>query len=582
MKTRHILRLFIFSAIFLSSTVSGAVNTRPIVVKSSEIPTKRVLIVTDSIIDINLPSTVEARELCNLLGHFKTLVSIRGTNHYSPHEINNYDVTFYIGYKPGRKPSHNFMNDALYTKKTVVWINGGLTAYKKYNSIEKRFGFDVTYLDTTGTYNSVRCGNKVFTRGADDIFLVNVINNAKVKVIATASSCATQKGIPYIVKSGNFYYVADLPFMDVTQSDRYLLFADLLHEMVGENHPENHQAIVRIEDVTPVRDPQNLKAIADILFSRHIPFLIGVVPFYVNPAEGKHISLSDRPELVEALKYCVENGATIVLHGVTHQYKGVSGIDFEFWDGLSGKPIANENPNLIAYKIETGINECTKNGIYPLIWETPHYTASISDYKIFSRYFSSSIDRMMLNEDYQYGQFFPYVINKDIYGQKIFPENLGYIPLLEKKDSTEQYVHQMINNARVLYNVRDGYASFFFHPFLHLDYLQEIVDGISRLGFTFVDLKQQPNWVKTKDAIILSGSQKYSMNIDHSYLNEVYYNKNGEIEKNVYSKSQKTGIISKKIILKPDELYIVEPSKFSPVNSNKDTNHSLAQKTGRS
>ena len=578
MKTKHILILFVFSAIFLPTNVSGTGTTKPKVAKPSEIPTKRVLIVTDSIKDINLPSTVEARELCNLLGHFKTLVSIRGANQYLPHELNNYDVIFYIGYKPGRKPSHDFVNDVWHTKKTVVWINGGLSAYKKYNNIGKRFGFDVTRLDTTGTYNSVKCGNKVFTRGDDDLFLIDVLNKAKVNVIATASSDSTLRETPYIVKSGNLYYVADMPFMDVTQSDRYLLFADLLHEMIGENHPESHNAIVRIEDVTPVRDPQNLRAIADILSSRHIPFLIGVVPFYVNPAEGKRISLSDRPELVQALKYCVENGATIVLHGVTHQYKGVSGIDFEFWNGDTGKPITNEDPNLTATKIETGINECISNGIYPLIWETPHYTASISDYKIFSKYFSTSIDRMMLNEDYKYGQFFPYVINKDIYGQKIFPEDLGYIPLLEKRDSTEQYVRQMMNNARALYNVRDGYASFFFHPFLNPDYLKEIIDGISRLGFTFVDLGQQPNWVRTKEIVILSGSQKYSMNLDHCILYEVYYKKNGDIEKKFYSKKLITGMVSKRIVLKPDEFYMAEPLK-KPLknNSDNDKNHAISK-----
>jgi hypothetical protein len=34
--------------------------------------------------------------------------------------------------------------------------------------------------------------------------------------------------------------------------------------------------------------------------------------------------------------------------------------------------------------------------------------------------------------------------------------------------------------------VRDGFASFFFHPFLPLDKLKEIVEGIQGMGYTFV------------------------------------------------------------------------------------------------
>lgn len=542
-----------------AGNITAARATKP---RPTETLEKKILIVTDEKNDPSLPATAEARELDNLLGHFKTAVSIRGINQYTEDEINKYDIVFFIGYNLNDKTKSRFMSDVLRTSKTVVWINSGLLDYSKNSIFRKKFGFTVAKLDSSGTYNVVKSGNKEFTRGDDDIFIVRVLNKGRVNVLATSWSESLQSEVPYIVKNKNFYYVADMPFVNTSSSGRYLLFADMLHEITGENHPVSHQAIVRIEDVTPVRDPDKLRAIADILSKRHIPFLIGVVPFYVDPAENTRISLSDKPELVAALKYCVENGATIVLHGVTHQYKGVSAIDFEFWDGTTYKPIPNDNPDDIATKIETGIHECIKNGIYPLMWETPHYCASISDYKIVSKFFSTAVERRMVNNDFRFGQFFPYVINKDIYGQTIYPENLGYIPLLDSRDSSERYVQQMISNARAIYHdVRDGYASFFFHPFLKLNYLEEIVDNISNLGFSFVDLRQQPNWVKTKEVVILSGSQSYRMNLSHAFLDEIYYNKNGEIEKNIVSSKQFNGIVSRKIVLKPDEVYIAEPIK---------------------
>ncbi len=518
----------------------------------------KILIISDEDKNIELPSTINAIKLYNLLGHFKTSVTILDPGQYTNHEIDKHEVTFYLGSNPKIIPPQLFMNNVLHTKKTVIWVNNGILAFCKFNNFDKKYGFNVSSFDTSGSYKKVFHDKQIFTRESANLFFIKVSNSKKVKVIANSYSDLFHNVTPYIIKSGNLYYIADMPVENVTQSDRYLLFADLLHDFIGENHPESHQAIVRIEDVTPLRDPQNLHKIAEILSERNIPFLIGVVPFFVNPAEKQYVSLSERPELVKAIKYCVEKGATIVMHGETHQYKGETGIDFEFWDGSTHKPIANDDPNQITDKIERGINECIKNGIYPLIWETPHYAASIMDYKIFSKYFGSAIERRMVNDNFKYGQFFPYIINKDIYGQKIYPENLGYLPILNK-DSSELFIARLINNAQNIYKVRDGVASFFFHPFVNTDYLKEIADKICQLGFSFVDLRLQPNLVKTRDVVIISGSQTYTMNVNHSYLYEVYYNKNGEIEKRFLSKKPLTGLVSKKVVLKSDEFYIAEP-----------------------
>jgi len=526
----------------------------------------KVLIVSDEVNESVKPSSFEVIELSNLLGHFRTTVTVCDTKQYRARELNKHDVVFYLGNTREICTSREFMNDVWQTRKTVVWMNGGIPSFSKAYNLDKKFGFSVSASDSSGTYNQVICKGIKY-RIARNIFLIQISNTLKVKQIATAYADRLQKEIPYIVKSGNFYYIADMPLLHVSPSDRYLLFADLLHDFIGENHPESHQAIVRIEDVTPLRNPQNLRNIADILAERHIPFLIGVVPFYVNPLEQMRVSLSDRPEIVKAILYCVEKGATVVLHGITHQYKGETAIDFEFWDGSVLKPIVNENTAQIENKMEEGIEECLKNGIYPLIWETPHYAASMKDYAIFSAYFSSAIERRLLLDDYKCGQYFPYIIQKDSYGQKVYPENLGYIPLL-RKDSTEMFINRMINNAQTLYNVRDGFASFFFHSFINNDYLKEVVDRISALGFSFIDLRLQPNQVRTKDVIILSGSQTYSINLDHSFLYEVYYNKDGSIEKKVMSKKPVTGMITKKVLLKPDEFYLAEPLK-NPSTANK-------------
>lgn len=523
-------------------------------------PEKKILIVTEGNSEIKSPAIAEARQLFNLLGHFNTSVTILSGKQYVANDIKKYDVIFYVGYHDDAKPSGVFINDILKTDKTIIWLNSGLNFLEQKEDFKKKYGFEVLQLDKSKSFTSVKNGNNKFTRDMNELYMVQVYDKKMVTTIATAHSDKLRKDSPYIVQSGKFYYVADMPFLNANETDKYLLFADLLHVMLGENHPENHHAIVRIEDITPLDNPNKLHDIADILSERNIPFMVGVVPFYVNPSENRRVSLSERPELVDALKYCVENGATIVMHGVTHQYRGVTADDFEFWNG--DKPIEDENAEDISAKIESGINEFFKNGIYPMLWETPHYAASILTYQTVAKYFSTAIEQRLVNENPDFGQYFPYEINRDIYGQKIYPEDLGYVPLMQVKDSSERYARHIIESAKTTRFVRDGYASFFFHSFLDLDFLKEIVDGISKEGFTFYDMRQSKNWVKMKDKVILTGSQTYTISLNNSYLYEIYYNKKGEIKRKIISDNRINGPVTKSVVLEPDEFYIAEPLEF--------------------
>jgi len=252
----------------------------------------------------------------------------------------------------------------------------------------------------------------------------------------------------------------------------------MLHDILGQPHEETHSALLRIEDISPMDNPARLREIADILSSRGIPFLVGVIPFYVSPAEGIRVSLSDKPELVDALKYMVQNGATIVMHGVTHQYKGVTAMDYEFWDESTNAPIRGETVEGIRQKLQLGIEECMRNGIYPLLWETPHYTASFRLYQTVPEFFGAAMEQRLSIEDADYGQTFPYVIDRDLFGQKIYPEDLGYIPLEPTKEKSEADVRALLANAKTMLTVRDGFASSFFHEFLDLDLLVQIVEGV--------------------------------------------------------------------------------------------------------
>jgi uncharacterized protein YdaL len=128
--------------------------------KSTE---KKVLIVADSALNLNSYATVNAKQLNNLLGHFKTTVKVLGINQYTPHKIDNYDIVFYIG-QHHTSALVPFMNDVYQTKKTVVWINNGMMEFEKYKKTTDKYGFNVVSRDTSVFYNSVKSG-KNFLQG---------------------------------------------------------------------------------------------------------------------------------------------------------------------------------------------------------------------------------------------------------------------------------------------------------------------------------------------------------------------------------------------------------------------------------
>lgn len=548
----------IISLLFLSVCSAGALTQR------TDTPVTSVLVLVEGTGSLRNYAMGDGRQLATLLGHFNVRYTLKGVNEYVADEMKQYDLTFYVGFHASNTVPTVFAQDVLSLDRRVFWLNTGFEDFSKRFPVSKRFGFHVSHVDSTSIFDAVRFGTETFTKGEPNLNAVVVSDPRKVTVTATAVSTRLKRDLPYILSSGNLTYIADSPFSGATESDRYLLFADLLHEFLGQAHEESHSALIRIEDVTPLDDPDRLREIADVLAAKGIPFLVGVVPIYVDPGQGLRVSLSDKTELVDALRYMVHNGGTLVMHGVTHQYKGVSTSDFEFWDESTNKPIKNQSADEIAKKLDLGIQEFMKNGLYPLIWETPHYTASFLLYQTVSKYFSTAMEQRLSLEDYDYSQFFPYTIQKDLFGQRLYPETLGYVPLNSDRKISETYIQKIIRNAKTMLAVRDGFASCFFHSFLDISLLGELVDGIRGLGYTYIDPVDDSHWVKTSDRVILTGTQSYELTLQDQYLAEAYFSNKGEVLRRIISEKRIHGTVSKSIELGEGEIYKAEPIEFRP------------------
>ncbi|MDP2362261.1 MAG: hypothetical protein Q8M94_00675, partial [Ignavibacteria bacterium] len=226
---------------------------------------KKMLVVVQGGSQLTNLAMGDGRQLAQLLGHFNTITDVIGADDYKTASINNYDYIFYLGFYPRNLVPITFLNDIVKTNKPLTWINTGFIEFSDKINTSDLYGFNVTKLDTASIFDFVKSDNKSFTKGEGNINLIEISDYSRVEIIATAISSKKKKEVPYIIKSKNLVYIADSPFAYANSTDRYLFFADYLHEILNEPHEESHTAIVRIEDVTPLDDPDKIRDITDYL-----------------------------------------------------------------------------------------------------------------------------------------------------------------------------------------------------------------------------------------------------------------------------------------------------------------------------
>ncbi len=417
-----------------------------------------------------------ARYIANLLGHFGIKPEIVRATDYPAGHLSQFSAAFIIASAFYGPLPQALIQDAARSEKRICWLNRNIEQLLAEPGIAEKLGFRFErYVDLRGDV-SVLFKGRALPKKDSPINIVSITNPSKAEVLALARN--GDRSVPYVIKSGNFWYFADAVFSYTVEADRSLVFSETLHDILGQQHGSSRYALVRIEDVNPESDPDQLRAVADLLFSRGIPFQVSLIPIYKNPSRLVEIYLPDRPRVVEALQYMVSRGGSIILHGVTHQLHGITSDDFEFWDALTGRP-PREPGNAIVQKLDLGMEECFRAGVFPIAWETPHYAASISTYELLQRFFSHVYDRRMVADDRKTAQDLPYEI-EDIYGQWVIPENLGYVSLEEPDPGA------IVEGAERMLCVRDSIPSFFFHPFVSTSYLKTIVDGFKRHGYRFI------------------------------------------------------------------------------------------------
>ncbi|WP_421617485.1 DUF2334 domain-containing protein [Brevibacillus sp. TJ4] len=295
------------------------------------------------------------------------------------------------------------------------------------------------------------------------------------------------------------------------------LLAEGLHAFFREQHAAEHLAYIRLEDVHPYSDPDLVKQAGDYLAERNIPFMIALIPVYTNPETGKQVHLEDVPELVAVLKELQEKGASIILHGYTHQYRSSeTGEGFEFWDVENDIPIAGEPDEQIVIKrrhefasqadydayreelrqfdhmytktrLESGIRELTSLGLYPVAFEPPHYNMSQEGYRTTAEYFPFLVGQVQMGDNTWMNMLSaPYISRPSfLHGMTLLPETIGFYD-----PASVAPLHNMKEGLHDVMFVRDAMIGMFYHPYLGLEHLQEMIALVQTVpNLKWIDLK---------------------------------------------------------------------------------------------
>ncbi len=446
-----------------------------------------VAIIYDGPTDYQAKGYIHALFVENLLGHFGLTGEIIPSGNYQPGLLQHYHAGFYIGVTPGATAPEALVADVRAYQQPFAWLGQHVESLVNTPEGRRQFGFTWQEYNRYFGITGVMYKDTLLPKHEPDLSVVTVTDKRNVQVVATAVTKAGAS-YPYVLHHGRFWYFADSPFAYPDEGGHYLAFCDLLHDIFEVQHATDQRALVRIEDVSIDDDPVDLRHVSDLLQGYHIPFQIAMIPIFKNPSKEFEVRLSDRRSFVDSLHYMIAHGGTIVMHGITHQYRGQSGDDYEFWDDTGDRPIAGDSTDFVMRRLQLGLSECFNAGIFPVAFETPHYAASETDYRALMRVFTLFYDRTISTPSLNSQQYFPYPVI-DHWGRQVLPEDLGYVPI-ENPQSRE-----VLQAARNLKVVRDGVASFYFHPFLNANLLDQIIKGVRDLGYRFVSIRDFPSVV---------------------------------------------------------------------------------------
>lgn len=507
--------LFFFTVILLTTTGKTVGAMEEDIIKIN--PDANVLVVF-STEDWEIDENIRLLDLS--IGHFSDKIEYKNIHYLEKNDLEDKTHLFYYGHvKEKLSPDISDIFSSFEGPTMAISYNTEQLG-EKYSFLKVGEEKTITRIDYLG--------DKEKTREIDPNIVFEAILDDGAEVLVQGDG---EQGIfPLIMRNGKNYYLAS----DSFDRPYSAYFSQALNVFFDAEPVEKTPAYIRLEDVHPLSDPGRLRAAAEELAKREIPYMIAVIPVYTDPETGRRYHFEDQREVLKVLKYMQNNGGSVILHGYTHQFRdSETGEGFEFWDVENQMPIyhgpkdkverlseddfesaeeyeAHMTKNraferkYIEERLTRGVQELANYGLYPLAFEAPHYTLSQYGYEVVSEYFSTYVGQVQLSDkEWEIMDTTPYASKPAILkGMTLLPETIGYV-----QPDEENPVDDMMKSADY-YQVTDGgMIGAFYHPYLGLEGLQEVLDEMETIeNIDWIDLKEMNNTVVVDNVNIQSGN----------------------------------------------------------------------------
>lgn len=263
------------------------------------------------------------------------------------------------------------------------------------------------------------------------------------------------------------------------------------------------KALIRLEDVGPGgefgTEEKLLKlcVVADFLAREGVPFHVAMIPRFVDPQAGYDKSIADLDDpfvqkFLRTIHYLRQRGASIGMHGYTHQYgNAVSADGFEFFYPECESDCPPDDPpaaylertaferSYASSRMRKGFAAVRRSGV-PIDWfETPHYAAHGTPRNIIEGWVGLIFENDPRQENANMRIKIDDLDSPLYRGVVYVPTPLFYVD----GSHPDQAVEQMCKDV-ASYGPED-LAGFFYHAFLEFPFIQLANAGNGRMRVTY-------------------------------------------------------------------------------------------------
>ncbi|MCX7795398.1 MAG: hypothetical protein N2380_02605 [bacterium] len=395
------------------------------------------------------------------LRHFDVSIESRYIEEI-PSTVSSYDYIFYLGLQDRRLTVDLLRN--ISKAKKLVWIEANVKQYAYYSGWKdfEDYGYK------TGYGSILYKGESISFDLESPVYIAYPRDRKDLAFIYNY----TEK-TPLVWEKRNFWFFGRLDFRD----NSFLVFFDLLHDILKEDHKDDRKILLLLDEVTPLTSAEKLRKLLLSHCCEDISINLVVYP-KVKQFRNIHY-IGENKALIEVLKLVEEHNGAIILGS----YSIRGDIDTSIKEGL-----------LILGRLE----------IFPIAFKLPD--SSIETYSKASKSFKLLVYEGLLSINSP--KVVAYPINMNGYS---LSDPVGYNYLLKRA-----------LEFRVL---RDAIIGITFPSYASTDKLRELISDIRTLGYRFLELRNEPFRVESEYVKVVNINGKKLVNNNIPPLEETFLQK---------------------------------------------------------